>query len=151
MTAAELAAELDYPGGHTAMDGPHIDDQTSPTCHARTSRSRRIDPLGVRVEPAAGLVAAAAVTADGDAADAARRDQLTRWHHDDHTDHTDRRRRRTTGHPGGTTGGPDDADTRGTGRWTPWRLRALTAPSGLSPAPAPQPAARRRVGGGCGR
>jgi hypothetical protein len=34
------------------------------------------------------LAAAAVVTADDEAGDAARTDQLTRWHHDDHSAHS---------------------------------------------------------------
>jgi hypothetical protein len=57
-TPAELAWELDYPGGHAALDGAHIDRQISK------------------------LRAAAATAAETAREDAARQDQLVRWHHD---------------------------------------------------------------------
>ena len=90
---AELADELDYPGGHTAMDGPHIDDEIAalrppaePDPPTRAARPTAVS--AAVVSAAAGLAAAAAVTADGEAGDAARADQLTRWHHDDHPAHS---------------------------------------------------------------
>jgi hypothetical protein len=102
VTAAELADELSYPGGHTEMDGPHIDrdlthlhgtdlpgtdrDGTDPAGAGGPAGAD--DAVAVGASPAAGLVAAGAVAADGEDVDAARRDQLTRWHHDDHTSHT---------------------------------------------------------------
>jgi hypothetical protein len=67
----ELAAELDYPGGHTALDGPHIDDQITALRHASASDGTALSEprpaLGaVDVDrtaggsAAAGLIAAAA-------------------------------------------------------------------------------------------
>jgi hypothetical protein len=126
VSAAELAAELDYPGGHTEMDGPQIDrDLTNLTNLHGTdrpgseptgaSRPTGIDHTGrCGTSPAAGLVAAAGVAADGDDLDAARRDQLTRWHHDDHTtaDHT--AQHDPTQHDG------LEADTAGDGGEDPW-------------------------------
>ena len=74
---AELADELDYPGGHTAMDGPHIDDEIAalrppaqPDPPTRAARPTAVSAAAVSA--AAGLAAAAAVTADGEAGDAAR-------------------------------------------------------------------------------
>jgi hypothetical protein len=90
---AELADELGYPGGHTAMDGPHIDDEIAalrppaePDPPTRAARPTAVS--AAVVSAAAGLAAAAAVTADGEAGDAAGEDQLTRWHHDDRAAHS---------------------------------------------------------------
>ncbi len=85
---AELADELGYPGGHTAMDGPHIDDEIAALRPpAEPDPPTRADRPAA-VSAAAGLAAAAAVAADGEAGDAAGEDQLTRWHHDDHSAHS---------------------------------------------------------------
>ena len=68
----ELADELGYPGGHTAMDGPHIDDEIAALRPpAQPDPPTRAD-RPTAVSAAAGLAAAAAVTADGEAGDAAR-------------------------------------------------------------------------------
>jgi hypothetical protein len=89
---AELADELGYPGGHTAMDGPHIDDEIAavrpPAQPEPPTQADRPTAVSAAVLAAAGLAAAAAVTADGEADDAARTDQLTRWHHDDQAAHS---------------------------------------------------------------
>ncbi len=59
-TPAELAWELDYPGGHAALDGAHIDRQITR------------------------LRAPAAAAADAASKDVSRQEQLARWHHNDH-------------------------------------------------------------------
>jgi hypothetical protein len=111
VTPAELADELDYPGGADDLDGPHIDHHLTSLHH-----NNGIDrPPGCAGSAAAGLVATASVAADSDTDDAARRDQLTRWHHDDHaTDHTDR----TTGCSADLIGHDGRADAAG--RDDPW-------------------------------
>jgi hypothetical protein len=85
ITAAQLGAELDYPGGHTAMDGPHIDHEIAAlpqnATHNPLIREGRSSAPPVS---AAGLPAAAAALAEDEAADTGRGDQLSRWHHDDH-------------------------------------------------------------------
>ena len=86
ITPSELAAELGYPGGHTAMDGPHIDHEIAALPPNGTPNPLiREDRSNARPTSAAGLPAAAAATAEDEAADAARLDQLSRWHHDDHS------------------------------------------------------------------
>jgi hypothetical protein len=85
---AELADELGYPGGHTAMDGPHVDDEIADLRLPAQPDPPTPADRPTAVSAAAGLAAAAAVTADGEAGDAARTDQLTRWHHDDHSAHS---------------------------------------------------------------
>jgi hypothetical protein len=81
-TPAELAWELDYPGGAEAMDGPHIDRQITelPTS---TSAQTGGPSTTTSLRAAAAAVAAAAAAADTARDDAAQQAQLARWH-DDH-------------------------------------------------------------------
>jgi hypothetical protein len=84
ITPPQLAAELDYPGGHTAMDGPHIDhDIAALPPNAIPNPLIREDRPSAPTS-AAGLPTAAAALAEDEAADTTRLDQLSRWHQDDH-------------------------------------------------------------------
>ncbi len=85
ITPSELAAELDYPGGHTAMDGPHIDHHIAALPPNATPNPLIREDRSNAWPTSAGLPAAAAVLAQDEAADTTRRDELSRWHHDDHS------------------------------------------------------------------
>ncbi|MDT0352906.1 hypothetical protein [Pseudonocardia charpentierae] len=85
ITRLELATELDYPGGHTAMDGPHIDHEIAAMPpHGTPNPLVREDRSSARATSATGLPAAAAALTEDEAVDTTRRDQLSRWHEDDH-------------------------------------------------------------------
>ena len=82
---AELAIELDYPGGHTAMDGPHIEHQIAALRPSGAPDPLRRPALALSGEAPAttGWAGAAALTADDEVTGAARHEQLIRWNEDD--------------------------------------------------------------------
>jgi hypothetical protein len=80
-TPAELAEELDYPGGAPAMDGPHIDRQITELPES-TPTQTRAPSTTTSLPAAAAAVAAATAAADAARDDAARQGQLARWHHE---------------------------------------------------------------------
>jgi hypothetical protein len=82
-TPAELAWELDYPGGAQAMDGPHIDRQIT-ELPANTPTPSGAPSTTTSLPAAAAAVAAATAAANTTRDVAARQEQLARWHHDDH-------------------------------------------------------------------
>jgi hypothetical protein len=83
-TPAELAWELDYPGGHEALDGPHIDRQINHLCAEGSPARTPAPPTATSLAEASAAVAAAVAAADRARGDAARQDQLARWDHNDH-------------------------------------------------------------------
>ena len=123
-TPAELAWELDYPGGHAAMDGPHIDRQIA-ELPAGTPDRDRAPATATSLAAAAAAVAAATAAADA-AEDDARPAGPTR-------PLAPRRPRR-----------------HGGGRARPHRRRTTDGPDD-APAPTPMPArTRHRHSGSAG-
>jgi hypothetical protein len=78
-TPAELAWELDYPGGHQAFDGPHIDRQIAELPNATPARAA----TSASAISLASAATAVATVADAAREHAARQEHLARWHHDD--------------------------------------------------------------------
>jgi hypothetical protein len=82
-TPAELAWELDYPGGVQEMDGLHIDRQITELPASRPTKTGAPSTT-TSLPAAAAAVAAATAAANAARDDAARQAQLARWHHDAH-------------------------------------------------------------------